>query len=411
MPATSGLSTASTRLANAAFALTYFKRSLKSIWPRVCGKVDSHSEYEVFAFNGASPPVKLFQGSMESQPIQSYMINVPNPVWKNVEYIKENQIEFDQTNSLVGLRIGMMGITAAALWDYLLAQQMITGGNSGSQNFTMPETGQTYTLTSDGQPIYSLAHTSSPASGAPTYSNIVIGNLPDTKAQLDSQDLAVSANQLQLDVQFIAALIASYQDDKGNMLLPDFDPSEQLVLIFPPALAGAMALAFKTTGTIGGTNNSSSGATTNIGNKLVKDVIPFPLLQGCLDVTSKTPGGQVAPTFATTYYWMVLGDYVMPWYQQRFSPLQDVIGGDPRAEAERIIAKNKASDLKIPITPESAEMYASTRIDTNLGAIGNRSQPEVALLEQFYISTRLRGMLFPGNWAQNGKVEPVGQTS
>lgn len=408
MPATTGLSTASTRLANAAFALTYFKRAMKSVWPRVCGTTESHSEYEVFAFNGASPPVKLFQGTMESQVIQSYTINVPNPVWKNIEYIKRNQFEFDQTDSLIKLRVGMIGISIAQIWDYLLAQQMINGGNAGSQNFTMPETGQAYTMTSDNQPIYSLTHNSG---GSATYSNIVIGNLPDTKQQLDNQDLAISANQLQLDVQFIIALIASYQDDKGNMLLPDFDASEQLVLIFPPALTAAMALAFKTTGQIGGSGGTSgsSGGTTSIGNKMVKDVIPFPLLQGCLDITSKMPGGQITPPYATTYYWMILGDYLMPWYQQRFSPLVDIVGGDPAAESERIMRQAGAKGL--PVTPEAASMYASTEIATNLGALGNQSQPEVVLQEQFYVSGRVRGMLFPGPWYANGKIDPSGLTS
>jgi hypothetical protein len=261
-------------------------------------------------------------------------------------------------------------------------------------------------VTSDAQPIYSLTHNSG---GSATFSNIVIGNLPDTKQQLDTQDLAITANQLQLDVQFIIALISSYQDDKGNMLLPDFDPSEQLVLLFPPCLTAGMAMAFKTTGTIGGSAGSSSGATTNIGNKMVKDVIPFPLLQGCLDITSKTPGAQITPPYATTYYWMILGDFIMPWYQQRFSPLVDIIGGDPAAEAELVLKRAGAKGL--PVTPEAASMYASTEIATNLGALGNQSQESVALLEQFFISGRVRGMLFPGLWFLNGKIDPTGLTS
>ena len=406
MPATTGLTTSSVRLANAAFALTYFKRAMKSVWPRVCGTTVSHSEYEDFAYQGASPPVKLFQGSMESQKIMSYEIQVPNPVWKNFEYIARNQFEFDQTDTLIKSRVGMIGVSIAMLWDYLMAGQMINGSTANSQKFTMPETGKTYTMTADNQPIYSLTHNTG---GSSTFSNIITGALPDTISTLDTQDLAVSANALQLDVQQLIARIASIQDDKGNMLLPDFDASEQLVLIYPPCLTAAMALAFKTTGTLGGTAGSSSGATTSIGNKMVKDLIAFPLLQGCLDVTSKIPGAQLTPTFATTYYAMILGDFVQPWYQQRFMPLTDIIGGDPAAQAERVLRQAGAKGL--PVTPASADMYAATEIATNLGSLGNQSQIDVVTQEKFFISGRVRGMLFPGLAWLNYKIVPLGQAS
>lgn len=408
MPATTGLSTSQVRLANAAFALTYFKRAMKSVWPRVCGTTKSSSQFEAFAYNGASPPIKLFQGSMESQAIMSYSLQVPNPVWKNIEIIKRNQFEFDQTDSLIKSRVGMIGVTIAQVWDYLLAGQMIKGNTSGSQNFVMPETGVSYTMTADNLSIYNTAHTTG---GSATFSNIITGALPDTVALLNSQDIAVSANQVQLDIQNLIARIATVTDDKGNMLLPDFDASEQLVILYPPCLTAVMAMAFKTTGTIGGSNGSSSGATTNIGQKMVKDLIAFPLLQGCLDITNKVPGATCAPVYPTAYYAMILGDFVQPWYQQRFVPLAgaDVIGGDPAAEATRVL--KQAGAMGLPVTPESADMYASTEIMTNLGQLGNRATIDIATQEQFFISGRLRGMLYPGPSYLNWKVTPTGITS
>lgn len=405
MPATTGLTTSQVRLANAAFALTYFKRAMKSVWPRVCGTTKSHSEYEDFAYNGASPPLKLFQGTMESQAIMSYRLQVPNPVWKNIEIIKRNQFEFDQTDSLIKSRVGMIGVSIAQLWDYLLAGQMINGGTEGSQVFKMPETGRSYIMTADNRPIYAFNHTTG---GSAIFSNIITGHLPDTVAQLDQQDLAVTANQIQLDIQLLIAAIAGITDDKGMMLLPDFDASEQLVIMHPPALTAGMALALKSTGTIGGTAGSSSGATTNIGKQMVKDIIPFPLLQGCLDVTSKIPGAALAPANPTTYYAMIVDDFTRPWYQQRFMPIAgtDVVGGDPAAEAARVLKQAGAAGL--PVTPESADMYASTEIATNLGALGSQSQLDVVVQEQFYISGRVRGMLYPGANFLNWRIDPTG---
>jgi hypothetical protein len=78
MPATTGLSTASTRLVNNAFAMTFFNSVMRNVWPHICDTTESHSSYEPFAFNGASPMLKLFHGSMQSQTIQSYSLNVPN---------------------------------------------------------------------------------------------------------------------------------------------------------------------------------------------------------------------------------------------------------------------------------------------------------------------------------------------
>src|SRR6202035_275215 len=139
MPATTGLLASQTRLVNTAFAMTFFKRVMKNVWPRICGTTESHSSYEAFAFNGASPNMKLFFGSMQSQTIQSYSLNVPNLLFKNIELIKRNQIEFDQTDTLLKSRVGLFGLTVAQLPDYQLAYQMIQGSTAGSQTVVNPE--------------------------------------------------------------------------------------------------------------------------------------------------------------------------------------------------------------------------------------------------------------------------------
>lgn len=406
---TNGLTVAQVRLANTAFATTFFPRVMRSVWPRVCGTTKSNSLYEDFAFIGAAPMMKLFTGIVESNSIKSYEMQVPNALWKNFASIKRNQFEFDQTKSLRAF-FGQFGVRVSQLPDYLLARQMINGSAANSQTFVNPENGKSYQLTFDNKPIYSASHNTG---GPDTFTNIITGHLPATAAAVQAQDLTVTANQAQQDVAAIIDLVAGYKDDKGATLYPDFDPEKQLVLHVPPVLYPGFELAFATVGTLGGTNGSSSGSTTNIGKKIVKDVISWNLLKGCSDPMN-APGIQTAitPTYPTQYYWTIDGDFVKPWYMQRFMPLKETIpnGYDPEAEAERII--REAGTQGLNVSPEAAEIYAATEVSTNFNAIGNGNAQEGPVVrEEFFIGGRTRQMIFPGPWTVNGKVDPTGTSA
>ena len=411
MPVTSGLSTSNTRLANTAFTKSFFPRAMRSVWPRLCGTSKSSSTYEPFAFLGAAPLLKYFQGTVQVQPIQSFSFRVPNPLWKNYEVIKRNQFEFDQTFSLPG-RVGQHGIRVAQLTDYLLANVILTGSTPGSQNFANFDDGLTYTMTYDGQPLYGT-HTVNVAGSLKTYSNLLTGSLPTTANAIDSQDVAVTANQMQQDVSRIVKYVSTLVDQTGALLYPDFDPARQLILIVPAALWAGAELGFRTQGTIGGSSGSSSGATTSIGYKMVKDVIFWSLLTACPNMQSGVPGAVINPPNETTYWFAIDGDYIKPYYFQRFMPVKPgqsiPFGENPQLQAEAIV--RALSTEGINVRPEDADVYAATEVDTNLGALGNNSQPSVASQEEFFISSRSRQFVYGAPWFTSGQIDPSGTSN
>jgi hypothetical protein len=408
MPIITGLTTSTTRAANTAFAATFFPRVMRSMWPRICGTTRSSAMVEPFAFLGAAPLLKLFNGTMNAQAITSYKMQVPNPLWKNIEVFGRNQFEFDQTRTLA-TRVGALGVKVAQHWDYLLANVILTGSTNGSQNFTNPEDGQTYTMTYDNQPIYSTLHTVN--NNATYQSNIIQGHLPTTIAALSAQDITVGANQMQSDIQSAVQRISTWVDDKGALIFPDFDPARQLTVLIPSALWSYAELAFKVqNGTVGGTSGSSSGGATNIGYRMVKDVIVWNLLSGCPNLTSSIASATVSPVNPTEYYLIIEGDYVKPFYFQRFVPTPQggtfPLGGDPMSEAERIMQSANTSGLQV--RPEAAEIYAATEIDYNLGALGSQAQESVVYREEFFVSARTRGLIFGANWMTTLKIDPTG---
>ena len=411
MPSTGSLSVANIRLANTAFSKTFFPRAMRAYWPRLCGTTRSSSIYEPFAFLGAAPILKYFNGQVASRPIQSWSMKVPNPAWKNLDVIKRNTFEFDQTFSLPG-RVGQHGIRVAQLTDYLLANVILKGSTAGSQNFTNFDDGVTYTMTFDGQPLYG-SHTITTPGGTTTFNNILTSAIPNTVAAVDAQDLTVTANQLQLAVSLAVKYFATLTDDSGALLYPDLDPARQLIVIVLPALWAGAELAFRTQGTLGGSNGSSSGSTTNIGYKMVKDVISWSLLQNCPDMVSGSPGAMLSPPNPTSFWIAVDGDYIKPYYFQRFMPLRPgqsiPLGEDPMAQAEAIVKALGQSGIDVRL--EDAEVYAATEVDSNLGALGANSQPSVAIREEFFISSRSRQMVYPGPWMASVQVDPTGTSN
>jgi len=418
MPTITGLSVTSTRLANTAFSATFFPRVMRSVWPRICGTTKSSASVEPFAFVGASPLLKLFQGNIPAQAVPSFTLNVPNPIWKNIELWRRSQFELDQTRVL-SKRVGMLGVKVAQTWDYLLANVILNGSTAGSQQFLYPEDGNTYTMTFDNQPLFSASHTVTSfnavgGGNAPTYSNIIQGHLPVGTTSLFAQDVGVTATQLQNDVQAIIQRISTFVDDKGALIYPDFDPARQLVLVVPPQLFAGAELAFRVQGgLIGGSYQSSAGSSTNIGYKMVKDVISWNLLTGCPNLTSISSTATLSPVNVNEYYAFIDGDFVRPFYFQRFMPVKQgetmPLGEDPAAQAARIIDQANTSGLSV--TPEAAEVYAATEIDSNLGALGANAQESVVTREEFFVSARTRGMIFPGPWMTALKIDPTGTST
>jgi len=414
MPIITGLQSSLIRDANTALATAFFPRFLKSFWPQLCRSTLSTRFVEPFSIDGSAPLLRKFNGTLKSYGLKSWSYHSPNFLFKNFENIGREEFEMDQIG-VVRKRCGQFGIRVAQAPDYLLAKRLLTADQASSASVVYKGTSY-YTTFENGVPLFSSAHTM--YDGA-TQSNIITGNLPSTGtvAGVAALDIGAAAQAMIKDLELIIDKIASYKDDKGAAMYPDFDPEKSLVLVVPPILRAVADLAFMTNGAlIGGSPSTSTGSTgsTTMGRaSRVKKIVSPGLLRGCVDIESDDDTVTVSPTYATQYYWMIEDDYVAPLYFQRFRPKRGgeyfPLGSDPEAEAEAIL--NAANPGGLKVSAESADMYAATEIDTNLGALGNNAQESVVKTESFFISGRSRFQINYGFWPTCGKVDPAGQSA
>lgn len=414
MPIITGLQTSLIRDANTAMATAFFPRFLKSAWPQLCRSTLSTRLVEPFSLDGSAPLLRKFNGTLKSYGLKSWSYHSPNFLFKNFESINREEFEMDQTGT-VRKRCGQFGIRVAQAPDYLLAKRILSADASSSASTVYKGTTY-YTTFEQNIPLFSASHNMYDGS---TQSNIITGNLPSagTVASVAQLDIGAVAQAAIKDLELIIDKIASYKDDKGANMYPDFDPAKSLVLVIPPILRAGFDLAFNTNGAlIGGSPSSTlgtTGSTTLPAGTKVKKIISPGLLRGCLDIESDDDTTTISPTYATQYYWIIEDDYVAPFYFQRFRPKKGgeyfPMGSDPEAEAEAVLKAANTGGLKP--TVESADVYAATEIDTNLGALGNNSQESVVKTESFFISGRSRFQINYGAWFTAGKVDPSGQSA
>lgn len=402
MPVIINLQSDLVRAANIALAMAYYPRSRDWLYPKLAGSTISTSSVEPFTIDGPSPlPVK-FGGFMGGSQIPSFVLYVPNLLFKNIEFIGRSTIEFDQTAGLVLKRVDQIGIRMAEAVDFLFIKRILAGSSTAST--TVSFEGTTYTTTMDGLPFFSAAHTTYPAL---VQSNIVQGSLPNTVSAIGNQDLATTANQLQRDFQLVLNTFLGFLDPQGVNIYTGIDAGKDIVVVLPPILWAAGELAFRTAGTIGGSSGSSSGATTSIGPKLVKDVFTNGLLAGCQDIES---GGTIAPVNPTDVYYFITNDYTRPFYFQKFRPLKPGETKPPgnNVNAEAASAITAANALGFSVSPDAAIMYAETIVESNFNAVGANSQLDVVQREQFYVSGRGRFNFVYGPWNTAIRVKPLG---
>lgn len=403
MPVITGLQTSQVADANVSFALTFFPRARKSFYPKLCGTTRSSRLVEPFTIAGSAPMLQKYNGTLRSKALRSWKTQVPNLLFKNLEEIGRSELEFDQTRT-IRQRCAQLGVRVAQYPDFLLAKRILTAHQTASATTTFE--GNSYALTFDSKPLFSTTHDINGSS----QSNIISGQLPNTRAAIAAQDIALSANQMQQDMVALLDRICSITDDQGVPMYPEFDPKESLVVVVPPILRPIAQLAFQTSGTIGGTNGDTSGATTNIGQTMVKRVESFGLLRGCPDIEDDQLTA-VAPTNEVEWFAFIEDDFTRPFYWQRFVPKKEGETfplGEAGVEGEAKAALEAAGVGGLKITPESADVYAATEIDHNFGALGANSQLSVVKDEKFFMSGRARGNIVYGPWMTAYKVLPSG---
>lgn len=411
MPVITGLQSSLVGAANSALATAFFPRFLKSFWPQLCRSTLSTRLVEPFALDGSAPLLRAFNGTLKSYGLKSWSYNSPNLLFKNFEEIGREEFEMDQIGT-VRKRVGQHGVRLAHWVDYLTAKRILNADSASSASVVYK--GQTYYTTFEqGIPLFATNHNMYDGS---TQSNIITGSLPSGAGTVPQNDIPAMAQAMLKDLELIIDQFASYKDDKGANLYPDFDPQKSLTIVVPPVLRPVADLAFMSDGAlIGGSpgNSGSTGSTTFSKGTRVKRVISPGLLRGCIDVESDDDTVTVSPKYPYQYYAFVDDDYVGPLYFQRFRPKKGgeymPVGSDPEAEAEAILNATDKGGFKV--TAEAADMYAATEIDTNLGALGQNAQESVVKKESFFISARSRGNVNYGFWPTAMKIDPAGQSA
>lgn len=394
MPIVSGTKASTTLAANVVMSKSYFPRAKRWIYPRLSSSYISVKSVEPHAVVGAVPPLQQYTGTLKLANIPSYKMQVPNLLFKNAFGIKQSELEFDQTRTLVQLA-PQMGVRTAEFPDMLFAKRLLSGTTANSQYVTFE--GTQYTQTLDAKPLFATDHPTG-KNGA-SQSNIISGNLPSTKAALLAQDLATSAFQMISDFNALLDAIKQVVDTAGVPLFPSIDPKESIVIVVPPVLEAVAQLAFRTPAP------AVISQTTNIMPSFVKDVISHGYLGGLPDPESEV-GATVSPTNETDWYAFITDDYVKPFYTQFFRPAEDSDLFPPGYNAKNLIERVVAAVKGI--TVEQATVFASTRIDTTFGKIGANSDAFTIQTETFLVSARMRGNMVYGPHFLSWKVKPNG---
>jgi hypothetical protein len=397
-------SSLTTRKVNRAMSLTFFSRAKKWLFPRLTRSYLTTSLDEPHAIGGAFPPMKIWSGGMPSSGMPSWKLEIPNLIAKALLEIRRNEIEADQSDTLLRYA-DQAGVVLADLPDQLLFKRIMSGGLTSS--VTTSQFGKTYTQTMDGLPMFGTNHQ---LDGVTSQSNEIQGNLgASTVAGITSQDVGQTAQQLQKDLGLIAQYFQTVKNDKNMPIWPTMDLAESIVLVGPPCLAPAFALAFRAAGSIvGGSSGGSNGSSTSIGPMFVKDAITSGYLAGFNDPESPT-NAMILPPTQGSYYAFVVNDYVAPFYLQLFKP-QGGDGFPPGYDVKAVVnaAMKEARALGVEYTREQASLFASTIVEHNLGAVGANAQWETVTEEKFFISPRSRLNAVYGPWITALRIDPAG---
>lgn len=392
MPLVTNTSLSTTVAANTAMSGAFFPRTKSWIYPSVCGQYTSTRLVEPHALLGSAPPMALYSGKLKSRRIPSFRMDVPNLLFKNIIEIDQTEYEGDQTRTLL-LLSQAIGVRVAEFPDQLFAMRLLNG--SAATCMTSSFRGQDYTLTLDGAPMFSANHNDY-FSGS-VQSNIIAGELPSGgTAALLEQDWATTATQMQRDLQATINRIKTIKDTAGVQMFPTMETKKSIVLLVPPALEPAAALAFKTA-------SSVINQTTNIAPMFVKDVLSSGYFAG---FTNPETGAAIAPVNELDYYVAVVEDWVRPFYVQMFRPINDnelaPPGYSATAEMQRILKKDST------ITVPQATLWASTRVDSTFNKIGDNADQATIQSEAFWVSARFRGNITYGPWFTLYRVKPQG---
>lgn len=379
-----------TRRANAVLAHAFLPRAKDWLYPRLAGSVISTSEVEPYPVLGSVPGLAKVGPGIKETPIQDYVQNIPNQLFRNIVSVRQSTMEFDQTRATLHLA-NQVGLRLSEFPDQLWAARLLLGSTNSAASEVF--NGASYNLTLDSKSYFRTDHDTGPQA----QSNQIEGNLPVTIAALNAQDAAQSAKQMQRDLNAVVDRIRTVKDDSNLPIYPTIDMRRNIVVVVPPALEVIATLAFRTDAT------AVIDQTTNVSPLFVKDVVTSGYLAGLPNPLDELKA-EIKPVNETDWYVLVVDDYIKPFYMQLFRPIADgeIIGvNDP---VTKVMQANGSMNV------DQATLFASTRIDTTFKKIGENSDYETMRSERFYAGARWRGNSFYGPWFTGYRVYPTGGT-
>ncbi len=396
-----------TRKANTIMSAAFFPRAKEWLFPKVCGTYLTTSlDGDPHVIGGSAPQMKRYRGKVSSAGMPSWKFQVPNPLAKNYMEIDRSEIEGDQTRTLLR-KADEFGVALADYPEQLWTARLLNGDQVASATDSF--NGTTYTVTMDGLPQFSASHQ---LDGVTSQSNIITGSLPQSTTVLYDSDIALMANYMQRDLMKVVATIKTVKNDKGLPIYPTLDIKKNIVVLLPSTLEVVGRRAFSP-GLVGGSpgNNGSTGSSDNIAPMFVSDVLSSGYLDGLPDPEGTTT---LAPTYATTYYILVVNDRVKPFYVQNYKPVGENELFPKGYDVDAAIAQglSEAKQIGLEGTPAkvAAATFASTLVEHNLTAVGANAQKSVVEDESHFISARSRMNIVYGPWFTCWQVTP-GSTS
>lgn len=211
----------------------FFKRfaETQSVYEALATRIGSNKDKETFKFLGSVPAMRAWGTGRKSIGLRTETYDVANEKYESTIEVDRDELEDDQT-SQIRLRIQEMASRAALHKDYLIAQLIINGDQSGYNSY-------------DGVPFFDDAHSS--------------GDSGSQDNKLTSGAVATSAPTVAEFKTAMAGAIAAmlaFKDDVGQ---PMSMGASGLVAVVPPSMYVTALEALSAT-VISSTSNVLQGA-------------------------------------------------------------------------------------------------------------------------------------------------------
>lgn len=222
-----------TGLAEPGLRSEFLKRftETQSVFGDLATRIASTKDKETFKFLGSVPVMRAWGTGRKSVGLRTESYDVVNEKYESTIEVDRNELEDDQTEQ-IRLRINEMASRAALHKDYLIAQLLINGDQTGFNSY-------------DGVPFFDDAHVSGD-SGSQDNKLTSSASAPSTPTVAEFKTAVAGA---------IAAMLA-FKDDVGQ---PMSMGASGLVAVVPPSMYVTALEALSAT-VIGNTSNALQGA-------------------------------------------------------------------------------------------------------------------------------------------------------